>query len=143
MIDGVDYGRCYRHGCQLAQSLGTQWACLGVELAREDHLQLWNVRVGGYQVSGVVTVENAPRHRIGLGLLQQRLADAPDDPADRLTARSAGVNDPACIIGTDETAQTHEAELLIDPHFGEKRREAEDGFGSLGLFNRIVIPVAD
>src|ERR1700722_19010742 len=143
MIDGVDDRRCYRDSRQLAHSLGTQWTCFGVELAREDYLQLGNVRVRGYEVAGVIAVKKPAHYRIGLRLLQQRLADAPDDSADRLTARGAGVNDPTGIIGADETTQTHEAEFLINLHFGEEGGEAEDRRGSLGLLNGIVIPIAD
>src|SRR5258708_34389882 len=109
MIDGVDDRRCYRDGRQLAHSLGTQWACLGVELAREDYLQLGNVRVRGNKVAGVIPVKKPAHYRIDLRLLQQRLTDPPDDPADRLTARRAGVNDPTGIIGAEEPADTDKA----------------------------------
>src|ERR1700688_3284900 len=70
MIDGVDDRRCYRDGRQLAHSLGTQWACLRVELAREDYLQLGNVGVRGYEVAGVIPVKKPAHYRIGLRLLQ-------------------------------------------------------------------------
>src|SRR5258708_34216591 len=136
MIDGVDDRRCYRYGRQLAHSLGTQWTCLGVELAREDYLQLGNVRVRGHKVAGVISVKKPAHCRIGLRLLQQCLADAPDDSADRLTARSAGVNDPTGIIGADETSQTHEAKLLINLHFSERGRDTEDHRRPLGPSNR-------
>jgi hypothetical protein len=43
-------------------------------------------------------VEEARHDRIGLGLLQQGLSDAPDDAPDRLTARRARIDDPAGIV---------------------------------------------
>jgi hypothetical protein len=61
-------------------------------------------------------------------LLQQGLSDAPDDAPDRLTARRARIDDPAGIVGANETVQPHNTRLFIDADLRKYRREAEERF---------------
>src|SRR4029077_10319028 len=117
-----------RHGYrgELAEALGTQRARFLVELADEERLEPRKIRVRRYEVTGIVSVEEAARHRIRLRLLEQRLPYAPDDPTDRLTASRLGIDDAASVVGTDHTVQAHQPQLGVDAYLGKDRREAED-----------------
>src|SRR5439155_22290681 len=90
------------------------------------------------EVAGIVLMQKARHARIGFGLLEQRLADTPDDAADRLTPRGARVDDPARIVRANEAVQAHETQIFVDADLGKKRREAEDRLRPFCFLDRIV-----
>src|SRR3989475_1118763 len=142
VIHGIgDRGR-HRHGGELPEALGSEWARFLVELANEERLELGDIRVRRYEVARIVAVEEATQDRIGLRLLKQRLANAPDDPADGLTSSGLGIDDAAGVVRADEAVQAHQAKIGVDAYFGEHGGEAEDRLRSVRLLHRIVVAVA-
>src|SRR4029077_3142505 len=107
----------------------------------EEDVELRDIRIRRYQVTGIVAVEEAPYHRIGLGLLEQGLPHAPDDAPDGLAARGLGIDDPAGVVGADKAAQADQPEVRVDAYFREDGGETEDRLRSVRLRDRIVISV--
>ena len=79
VIDSV--GNCGRdrNGGELAHALHPDWAGLVVEFTDEQDVELRDIRVRRHEITGKVAVQKASQDRVGLGLLEQRLSDAPDD----------------------------------------------------------------
>src|SRR5439155_10345 len=125
VIHGIGDRRRHRHGGELPEALGSERARFLVELANEERLELRDIRIRRDEVAGIVAVEEAAQGRIGLRLLKQRLPDAPDDPADGLTASRLGIDDAAGVVRADEAVQAHQAKIGVDAYFGEHGGEAE------------------
>src|SRR2546427_6543608 len=142
VIHGIGDRRRYRHGGELPEALGSEWARFLVELANEERLELLDIRIRRDGVAPIVSVEEAAQDRIGFRLLEQRLPDAPDDPADGLTSSGLGIDDAAGIVRADEAVQAHQAKIGVDAYFGEHGCEAEDRLRSVCLLDRIVVAVA-
>jgi hypothetical protein len=66
-------------------------------------------------------------------LYPHRQARTSDDAADRLAARSLGIDDPPSVIGADEAVQAHESEVGVDPSLGKAGGETEDCLGPIHL----------
>src|SRR5437899_3885059 len=114
VIHGIGDRRRYRHGGELPEALGSEWARFLVELANEERLELPDIRIRRYEVARIVAVEEAAQDRIGLRLLEQCLPDAPDDPADGLTSSGLGIDDAAGVVRADEAVQAPPAKIGID-----------------------------
>src|SRR5580704_2585280 len=93
------------------------------------------------EIAREVAVYKSTHCRVGLRLLEEGLSDAPDDAADRLAARELRIEDPAGVIGADETLQAHEPEVGIDADLGKDGREAEDRLGPRRLLDRVIVAV--
>src|SRR5712692_11082315 len=142
VIHGIgDRGR-HRHGGELPEPLGSEWARFLVELANEERPELRDSRIRRYEVAGIVAVEEAAQDRIGLRLLEQRLPDAPDDPTDGLTSSGLGIDDAAGVVRADEAVHAHQAKIAVDAYFGEQGGEAENRLRSVRLLDWIVVAVA-
>src|SRR3989442_15288268 len=99
-------------------------------------------RIGWVGVEGMLVVTKGARGRAGVRMVRLRLPDAPDDPADGLTASRPGIDDAAGVVRADEAVQAHQAKIGVDAYFGEHGGEAEDRLRSVRLLNRIVVAVA-
>jgi hypothetical protein len=62
-------------------------------------------------------VHIAPRPRIDMRLLEQRLPDPPHDAADDLTPRRLLVEDLSHSVCRDDARYAHQAERLVDSNF--------------------------
>ena len=65
--DGIGDGRRDRNGCQFTETFRTKWARLFVERSGEDHVQLRDIRVSGYEVAGIILMQKARHVWIRLG----------------------------------------------------------------------------
>src|SRR5205807_7606686 len=109
------------------------------ERREEEDVELWDIRIRRYEVAGIVAVQKTAHHRIGLRLLEQGLAHAPDGAPDGLAARRLGIDDPAGVVGAHEAVEAHQPEIRIDAYLREHRGEAEDRLRSVRLLARIVV----
>jgi len=67
------------------------------------------------------------------------LADAPDYAADRLAACGFRIDNPAGVIGANETIQAYKPEVGVNAYFGKDRRKAEDCLWTVRLLNWFVV----
>jgi len=141
VVDGVRNCRRDRYCREFAHTLHADWACLVVEFTHEQDVELRDVRVRWDEVPGEVTVHKSSHHWISVGLLEQRLADAPDHPSDGLASSRFWIDDPAGIVGAYETVQADQTEIRIYPYFCKDRREAKDRLRAFVFFDRVVVSI--
>src|SRR5262245_8768575 len=91
MIDRIRHGRRGADDADFADAFDTERIDLVVLLLDEDDIDRVHVRIHRHMIVGEIMAHEAPEPVIGDGLLMQRHADAADDGAENLAARSFGL----------------------------------------------------